>query len=54
MLFKKYLKRAAAVALGTLTIATALAGCNAPANEAGAADDSDAISKAINVLYPLN
>ena len=50
MLFKKYLKRAAAVALGTLTIATALAGCNATANEAGAADDSDAIYRTLDEI----
>ena len=51
MLFKKYLKRAAAVALGTLTIATALTGCNGANTESGdAAAEGDAIYRTLDEI----
>ena len=51
MLFKKYLKRAAAVALGTLTIAAALTGCNgANVENGGAAAEGDAIYRTLDEI----
>ncbi len=51
MLFKKYLKRAAAVALGTLTIAAALTGCNgANVENEGAAAEGDAIYRTLDEI----
>jgi len=51
MLFKKYLKRAAAVALGTLTIAAALTGCNGANVENGdAAAEGDAIYRTLDEI----
>jgi YaeC family lipoprotein len=51
MLFKKYLKRAAAVALGTLTIAVALTGCNgANVENGGAAAEGDAIYRTLDEI----
>ncbi len=51
MLFKKYLKRAAAVALGTLTIAAALTGCNGANTESGdAAAEGDAIYRTLDEI----
>ena len=51
MLFKKYLKRAAAVALGTLTIAAALTGCNGANVESGdAAAEGDAIYRTLDEI----
>ena len=51
MLFKKYLKRAAAVALGTLTIAAALTGCNgANVENGGAAAEGEAIYRTLDEI----